>query len=1408
MPLPYLEIQNDNNSFFSAVVLAVLFPVLHDDELFEARCEALFGPSKSLSLGKALLAYSPEHTQLPSLSPLINKQLRLRLAKHLTDNRASFLPFYKSPEALDEESNAIQTGGPLHNIQAAATVLSTWLACTIRVYNNPEQTEFKDYPQSVNPTGIIALLQAGSQFHSLIDVEKLSAEINTQLHSCLKKAAEPPPSSAMARSDLIVTLYKEHFNRLLHTTFASNPQHLAGMHAVYTLCLVPNGVKFETINLEKNTIYLRAMKDKLEYSIKVSSGLKQEGQLTKKELNCTITESFSTVDISRCQAMILNVLFKAGHISQGVPARPVEFIDPFRTPYLTQTEGRVLRLDALPEVHNAQQLISSDCIKLLPSQSIGSGADWTASMAKSTVVTALISTARFDIAAMVTMISMGTIEFGPLALASIPFFLACFTLSMGALAMGKHYAIEYEVAIRTAKTCIDTGNYIEAIKVLDAEFLRWFGARTTRHSFLTKEHYALAHFLRGTCALYDGEQINHKKAYEEYEAAALDAKSANHLSLLLITQLQRIALLKQDSSDLLPKELSPSKIIDQITTELTEYLPDAFADLYWKFNDKVATISQRLLNPKPWDESEISTINQYVLADGAFMLKPFAKGRGQFMGVFFSFFQSTVLAAIHQTKPGYLEPTTIDVLQKQLKIPLSGNSNVQKAPALYFSIQKLRQCTEQLHDFMQQQPKLGAHSDIGECVARIKAFAKGLIAHTHKLNLFEHIDKDLNHILQLLSISEKEISQYIKDVDASIMFLTDLSLDFNQKPYQTIDEFLAAVIAPNSSLVSCVSSTTGDTMLHRLAKLPSVPELKLRVQDAAKRLKASVYARNHCHETPICLLKYSGDPHYLLAIIDAEPMIKLGDELATVDSFLEKTKQDPSVEGHFLLLDGPAGTGKTSTVHRHLAQKGYSVQTWSRGEEIDSRVGGLPTRIKKFFSDAKEEAAKSKKTQILFIDEIDQITPLSKGGATDPQYHNKDADTATFQTEITALKGHRVVLIGATNYPTRLAKPMLSRAETNRIHFPLPNATQRIQLLNFFFRAKVINTQHIEQLAKKAVAYSPRELQGFVDGIKERSISQDMMKVYFNKYARTLTATFKEEFQCADLFMPSFETEEGESAEQFSSNAELAEQMGRLKSEVFIKGNKHTLLYGPPGSGKTTAVRMFAENSGCVLIAIQADIDIPKDELKKVFDRAKQLAPSIIFFDEMHNLAQKGSPHGTFLQTEMDGITKNDITIIGATNYPARIEPAILSRFTSKIELPRLSEEALGKPIKTSLLEAIKDYGAPIYVDSELNNELNHSPAGLSRACDGLDLRHISFAFSCLLGDLKRENKLNAMTYLRMQDVCFSILRKKIQEQLVDKTPEDMTYTMYIQQHKLSFFPAEIPPEGTLAPGFAAQKRM
>lgn len=67
------------------------------------------------------------------------------------------------------------------------------------------------------------------------------------------------------------------------------------------------------------------------------------------------------------------------------------------------------------------------------------------------------------------------------------------------------------------------------------------------------------------------------------------------------------------------------------------------------------------------------------------------------------------------------------------------------------------------------------------------------------------------------------------------------------------------------------------------------------------------------------------------------------------------------------------------------------------------------------------------------------------------------------------------------------------------------------------------------------------------------------------------------------------------------------------------------------------------------------------------------------------------------------------------------------------------------------------------------------------------------------MGDLQDKNTNAGITYLRLKDVCFSILKIKIQEGMVARQTEDITSSRYIEQNKLSFFPESIPQGSVLA---------
>lgn len=128
------------------------------------------------------------------------------------------------------------------------------------------------------------------------------------------------------------------------------------------------------------------------------------------------------------------------------------------------------------------------------------------------------------------------------------------------------------------------------------------------------------------------------------------------------------------------------------------------------------------------------------------------------------------------------------------------------------------------------------------------------------------------------------------------------------------------------------------------------------------------------------------------------------------------------------------------------------------------------------------------------------------------------------------------------------------------------------------------------------------------------------------------------------------------------------------------------ILYGPPGCGKTFIVRKLAEELGYNFSEVKhSDLATPfihgsVSNIGKEFEKAKQNAPIILFFDEISGLVpdrrnMSGFDNGIkeeevdeFLMQLNDAGDKN-ILVVGATNYIDRIDPAVLrpGRFDKKI---------------------------------------------------------------------------------------------------------------------------------------------
>ena len=173
-----------------------------------------------------------------------------------------------------------------------------------------------------------------------------------------------------------------------------------------------------------------------------------------------------------------------------------------------------------------------------------------------------------------------------------------------------------------------------------------------------------------------------------------------------------------------------------------------------------------------------------------------------------------------------------------------------------------------------------------------------------------------------------------------------------------------------------------------------------------------------------------------------------------------------------------------------------------------------------------------------------------------------------------------------------------------------------------------------------------------------------------------------------------------------------------LYEKYQVPWKRGLLLLGPPGNGKTHAIKALINATGRPCLYIKTfDSDDWNEEtgIRKVFDRARAASPCLLVLEDLDSLIS--AENRSFFLNEMDGFAANaGILTIATTNHPGKLDPAILdrpSRFDRKYHF--------GLPARPERLAYLQNWAGSIEPESRL------TPEGEALAADGTE--GFSFAY-------------------------------------------------------------------------------
>ena len=421
-----------------------------------------------------------------------------------------------------------------------------------------------------------------------------------------------------------------------------------------------------------------------------------------------------------------------------------------------------------------------------------------------------------------------------------------------------------------------------------------------------------------------------------------------------------------------------------------------------------------------------------------------------------------------------------------------------------------------------------------------------------------------------------------------------------------------------------------------------------------------------------------------------------------------------------VLLYGPPGTGKTLVVEAVAASVDATVYHVSGPEIVSKYKGESEERLRETFEAARENAP-----SIVFFDELDAIAGKRDEGG--------DMERRVVAQLLSLLDGlaprGNVVVVGATNRVDAIDPALRRPGRFDReIEIGVPDEAGRREILGIHARGvPLADDVDLDRLAARTHGFVGADLKALVTEAAMTALRRsresggeaggattsgsasgagsagagttepghiEVTRADFEAAMAAVDPSAMREF-VAEIPATSFDDVGGleEAKRRLQEAVQWPLAYPRLFEETGTDPPAGILLYGPPGTGKTLLARALANESGVNVIHVAGpellDKYVGESEkaVREVFERARQTAPTIVFFDEIDAIASRRGRRDddvtervvSQLLAELDGLSENpNLVVLAATNRKDALDAALLrpGRLEVHVEVPEPDEAA------------------------------------------------------------------------------------------------------------------------------------